>query len=511
MTCQRACLANCFLLLSCAVALPGASLGGKVVEDHSGAPLASVDVSLSKTGQQRLAADLDTDASGHFSVPGLAPGEYELTLSKPNFISVRLKLQVEGEAAVIHQFRLIRGGSISGQAVDAQGRPITSGFVYAMAKPAAGDSFSPLAQSANGPVAMAPLDSSGHYRLYNLPPDQYAVALAWGATRQRAAQSGSSSALPGLGTGVQFYPSNAAPTLFPIGGGENLRANFLINAGAAYTVSGKLERELKPNDRYWLALVPPEQPGLAIASAQTDSKGVFKFEGISPGTYDLLASGPSRGYGGGGGILDDAPLFARMKVTVAGENVANISITPAEPRTVSFVLKRTDNACPDVAYLTLVSMEDWTVVLNATQAIGLKPKAVEQLAPAMYRATVKAVNDVCFGVPRIVAADEAGPVEITLSPAGSIHGMLSGSADTTQFLAVLADPAAPGDPVRVAHPGADGSFEFQGLRPGTYRIGAVATTEAARTRWTAETVNTAVTVKAGEALAVHLTAASGAN
>src|SRR5579862_9938334 len=81
--------------------LQAASLGGKVVEDDNGTPLASVDVRLSRSGQPRLVADLDTDVSGHFNVPGLPPGEYRLELSKPNFIGLTLAFQVSDDSATI--------------------------------------------------------------------------------------------------------------------------------------------------------------------------------------------------------------------------------------------------------------------------------------------------------------------------------------------------------------------------------------------------------------------------
>ena len=488
--------------------LYGAGLSGKVVEDQTNGPLASVDVRLSKTGQPRLVADLDTDPAGNFNVPRLPPGEYRLELSKPGFIGATLNFSIATDADnVAHQFRLIRGGVISGQASDAQGRPIPGAFAYAMPKPAEGDSFRPFEQFQAGPVAQTVVDSNGRFRLYNLPPGQYAVAIAWGATRQRAAQSGSSSALTGLGSGVQFFPSNSAPVLFQIFGGEQHQANFLINSVASYTVSGKIDRELKPNEgNYWLALTVPEQPGLAIVAAQTEKDGTFRFGGVPPGTYDLLASGPSRGYGGGGGILEQKPLFTRMRVTVAGQNVEGLVVSPAEARSASFVLKRTNNSCPDTANLSLNSLEDWTVVLRATQSINTKPQTVDHLAPGRYRASASVADNTCFAVPRtITVGDDTTPIEIAISPGGSIRGHVRGTGDSSKFLTLLFDPEAPADPVRIAHPDATGAFTFEGLHPGRYRIAATDGNEASHMKWMdRDSPTTAVDVPAGSAATVDL-------
>ena len=128
---------------------------------------------------------------------------------------------------------------------------------------------------------------------------------------------------------------NAAPSLFTLTGGKQVQANFIIGSSQTWSVSGKLDRELKPNEgRFWLGLVLPEQPGLAIAAAQTEPSGAFTFEGIPAGNYDLLVSGPSRGYGGGGGILEPVAQYARMHVIVSGQNITGLVVSPApgDPR-----------------------------------------------------------------------------------------------------------------------------------------------------------------------------------
>ncbi len=467
-----------------------AALSGRVVGDDSNEPLASVDVRLSRTGQPRLVADLDTDVSGNFAVPDLAPGDYRLVLSKPNFLGVTLEFKIAADAEKIaHQFRLIRGAAISGQVTDSTGRPLPSGFVYAMPKPAEGDSFRPLnqltPQTMNGPAPFAPLDAAGHYRIYNLPPGQYAVVAAWGATRQRAAQSGGSSALTGLGTGLQFYPANSAPTLFTLTGGEQVQANFIIASPQTWSVSGKIDRELKPNEgRFWLGLVLPEQPGLAIAAAQTNASGAFTFEGIPAGNYDLLVSGPSRGYGGGGGILEPVAQYARTHVIVSGQDVTGLSVSPAPGRSASFVLKRTDNTCPDTAALSMTSLEDWTTVLNLNQTIGPKPQTVENLPPGRFRVSANVSGGACYAAPRTVTiGEENGDIEIVISPAGALRGTIRGAPANSQFLAVLTDPNASAGSVRVAHPDATGAFSFTALPPGQYRLSAQAANEMSQARW----------------------------
>jgi hypothetical protein len=359
----------------------------------------------------------------------------------------------------------------------------------------------------NGPASLVPLDPAGRYRLYNLPPGEYAVVVAWGATRQRAAQNGSSSALSGLGTGLQFYPSNAAPSLFTLTGGEQVQANFIIGSPETWTVSGKIDRELKPNEgRFWLGLVLPEQPGLAIAAAQTDPSGAFTFEGIPAGSYDLLVSGPSRGYGGGGGILEPTAQYARTHVIVSGQNVTGLVLSPAPGPSASFVLKRTDNSCPDSAALSITSLEDWTTVLNVNQTISSRPQRVDNLAPGRFRVSATVPGGACYAVPRTInIGEENGDIDVVISPAGAIRGTIRGAPANARFLAVLTDPESSADSARVAQPDATGAFSFTALPPGRYRLFAADANETSQSRWiTADPRGVDVNITGGATVNLNL-------
>src|SRR5260221_971323 len=76
------------LLMHAQTANTGAIAGS--VSDPSGAPVAGAAVVIDSeaTREQR---DLNTDAEGNFSVPFLAPGNYELTVRAPGFEPLILK------------------------------------------------------------------------------------------------------------------------------------------------------------------------------------------------------------------------------------------------------------------------------------------------------------------------------------------------------------------------------------------------------------------------------------
>src|SRR5260221_12083378 len=64
-----------------------ATINGRIVEDHSGSPVASASVRIVKTSVRGLQADLETDGDGRFDAPELTAGDYRLEISKPNYLN----------------------------------------------------------------------------------------------------------------------------------------------------------------------------------------------------------------------------------------------------------------------------------------------------------------------------------------------------------------------------------------------------------------------------------------
>src|SRR6185436_12919245 len=140
-------------------------LAGRVVEDHSNNPLASVELRVYRIGQQHLAAELETDTAGHFIAEGLLPGEYRIEAVKANYIGATVRRTGVSRGMVI---RLVRCGVISGVVMDAQGQPVRGAAVYVMPKPADGG---PLRTSLN-PWDFTQAGERGQYRVHSLAPGE---------------------------------------------------------------------------------------------------------------------------------------------------------------------------------------------------------------------------------------------------------------------------------------------------------------------------------------------------
>src|SRR5215467_1783418 len=121
-----------------------ATLDGRVVEDHTGNPLASVELRVHRAGQRTLAAHLETDTSGAFHAENLPDGDYRIEAVKTNYVDATLRTHNVSSGVLI---RLVRCGVITGQVLDGQGQPVLGAFIYVMPKPANGAPPRPLTSS----------------------------------------------------------------------------------------------------------------------------------------------------------------------------------------------------------------------------------------------------------------------------------------------------------------------------------------------------------------------------
>jgi hypothetical protein len=339
------------------------------------------------------------------------------------------------------------------------------------------------------PGGSASVDGSGRYRLFNLPPGEYAVAVSYGASTRAVGSSGSAEVVAGIGSGTQYYPTNEHPRFFTVAGGEVYgNTDFTVSPAALYTVSGKVEQP-SVQGRFWIALSAPDQPSLAVAVTQGAADGSFKLEGIQPGAYRLIASGPSRARSGLGAVLEPDPYFGSARITVGPENVEGVSIAVQKGRPAAFALhsaaERPESFCAPTAKLALTALEDWAAQLDRSGDVSFaKPLTLEGLAPMRYQVAVTGLGPTCYQAAPLtidLSRGDSGPFTVPVAAAGSIHGKLVGTPAGSDFVVALA--TAGETSVQLALPDRDGRFQFEALRPGRYYIIGRPVTETPRGRW----------------------------
>lgn len=465
------------VVLLCALAagpVRAESLRGRVVEDHTGRPIMAANVRFTKIGQSILAADRGTDTDGQFQALNLSAGEYRIEVSKPNYLPATLRLRLPVTAASGLRIRLVRLGVISGRVTDADGRPTRGSRVFVMVKPALG---LPLQAFGNSYA----VDDSGRYRMYNLPPGQYAVAVSSASFNDFSR------------SGLYYYPRNGQPRFFTFSGGEEYRdINFTIMPGPLYHVSGKVALP-EGVGRAVVSLFLLDQPALPFATAWAGPDGSFRLEDVPSGTYGLAASAPYTGYNSQGAVLGREAVYGRMRVEVTGDNVEDLTVATVKGRSVSFTLRAAGPngppaGCPSSAQLTLVSLEALGTTDRRSVEVSFgKEATLDDVSPGRYRVVVAKLGDACFSASAAAVDLTEGPaasaVAVEITPAGSIRGTLkTGLLKPADFAIVLLASDAL-DAAQVAYPDAESHFTFSGLRPGRYRIAAQRLGDTPQARW----------------------------
>ena len=184
-----------------AQALPAGLISGRVVTADTGRPVkrARVLATAAELPQGRAAL---TDDSGAFEITDLPAGRYTLNASKTGFVSLsygqRRPLQAgtplqlaDGQQLKGVEFRLPRGGAISGHIFDEDGEPMPGAMVRVMRY-----------QYLQGdrrlmPVGADQTDDRGQYRVWGLNPGEYYVSAIGRNLNPGAALAGRMGGGPG--------------------------------------------------------------------------------------------------------------------------------------------------------------------------------------------------------------------------------------------------------------------------------------------------------------------------
>jgi len=243
-----------------------------------------------------------SDASGNFSFQGLAPGRYRVRVVREGYFgpprgdgslpdSITAVNVVAGQATPALTIALTRGGLISGTVRGASGQPLP--LMTVRTYRVAYENSLAILQTAG---TARPTDDRGEYRVFNLPPGEYYVAvvigLSIGAARPQDAYT------------TTFYPSETdaqSARRISLKGNEVVAIDIDVRARPTAIVSGRVSNLPdfnivgRPQSASTFFLLPADPKVLRdssvtfLSTAPDRSNGQFEIRGIVPGAYNLMA------------------------------------------------------------------------------------------------------------------------------------------------------------------------------------------------------------------------------
>lgn len=531
------------------------AIAGKVLSSGSPAvPIRRATVTVSpQPGSTIGARQVVTNDDGSFEVSGLAAGRYFVTAAKSAYLPAafgstrpaRMGSAVTGTAVPLADGQRIaditltmtRGGVITGTVRDTDGRPARGANValgYFRRTGAAGERM-----LSGVPGGEARTDSRGVYRIYGVAPGDYVlmggfqgqaeardVEVTTDADLRRVVEiSRPGNADPAAPTGAManamaarrptvgytpvYYPnaivlSQAQPISIAPGeerAGVDLQVQLIPNS----RVDGKVTApDGKPAGGVRVSLTTPILGGgtpVSVRSSMTDSAGVFRITGVSPGDY-VVEIRPEPGRAGGPGAG-----WARAPLSLAPSADASVEVTLRAPLSVSGQLVFEQGATPPPEELSRVRL----LLVNETgggSAIGTVSAdgrfSAAGLLPDRYRVTVTVPGApgpsgaVWYVKSAAIGGRDAVDAAVDLASVGDLNSAVVTMTDrVTEISGVIQDSAGrpateffiiafPADRahwgwnsrrIQQARPARDGRFTFRNLPPGEYLIGAVTDVE----------------------------------
>lgn len=506
----------CLLLAAAAAAQPGArrqqaepatgaaSIAGRVL-DSAGAPVRRAVVTVEGESRAQRTAKSITGDDGTFLIRELPKGKYWITAEKTGYLRgsyrgrsasgygdpVELKDDTAKSGVDI---TLPRQGVIAGRVVDEWGEPAERVFVVAIPVRSSGGRA--------GAATTANTNDLGEFRLSKLPPGNYLLLATRGADRVDALvdrQPGK----PATAEAPTYFPGAvdaASATAIRVNAGEERTgAEIRMQRSTVVTVGGRVSGDLPADRRARVSIRSTnEGPGfrgggmMMGGGPQSDGgirpDGTFTFRNIRPGEYTLSVITMDRG---------GAKILGKQTLMVGQQDILNVTLNAAAAPNIEGRL-RADSEPPFAIGSAQISLRPATG--GGAGGFGPPPPSVKAGAngvftiPAVSRERqVVQVEGAGEGivVKSISAAGQplpgldvdfsvvTGPLEILLTnkPA-KITGTLEGVAADAPRVAVWAVPDAQPLTVeswnrkKIKVEASAGTFSFDSLRPGSYRIAA---------------------------------------
>lgn len=275
-----------------------ATVAGRVMDGEKGvAGVAVTLMSADPSTRFRQVTRVKTDGEGRYRLSNIQPGRYQIMPFAPVYIMQDMRdwppgkplTLVAGEEVADIDFRIERGGVVTGRVTDADGNPV-------IGEPVSVAPVDDKAVQRRGFIDPRDVstDDRGVYRLYGLQPGRYRVSV--GQSEGRGTVSYGRRKLYGR----TFYPDTTeeseARIVAVTAGGEATDVDITLGrALKTYRASGRFvsaeTSEPVPNVSFSIGVLDPRGHRVGnFGGAYTNARGEFQTEGLTPGRYTVFAS-----------------------------------------------------------------------------------------------------------------------------------------------------------------------------------------------------------------------------
>jgi hypothetical protein len=457
-----------------------ARVEGVVTNSVTGDPVPRAHVALDGlTGNQRSQHGTMSSADGNFSLDGLAPGSWRAAAERIGFVTsnaedrTRFTLGASDNKTGI-EIKLTPTGAITGRVTDADGEPVEFASVEA--------------QGGNGAIASRPTDERGQFRLGGLAPGRYRVKVSL---------YDSPGGPPEIRTDGTVEVHNAA-TYYPRALSEKEAGTVVVRpASETAGVDIQLVQALFVRVSGKVIGMPrgAENPGVFASQGvfggdgnNLKPDGSFEIWRLDPGKYNISAEWTAPN--------GEHVETAGVEIEVAGSNIDDIELRVLAKSNIAGQLEFEDDQVKQTIQKILPGrlVELFQMGAEAGMIMTAQPQVdktgafrLEKVPPGKYwlglgvdKAYVKSMRLGSTAIEGAILDLNNGSggagLSILLSAAtGSISGTVQDDRGTAAGTVVVLTEAGPetGFDTRKTTAGADGTYTFANLPPGSYRLVAV--------------------------------------
>ena len=480
---------------------PGTAVIRGIVTSDTGTPVRRAQVRANAGGMPggRVTS---TDADGRYELRDLPAGRWNVSVSKPGFVTQRYGQRRPFETVAPIElgngqkidganFSMLRGGVINGRVQDDLGDPVANVRVTVQRRQMIEGTRRLVGTGVNDET-----DDTGAFRLYGLAPGEYYVSAVLRANPIEQ---------PGDGSGYAptYYPGtgnvNEAQRV-PVGAGEEVSIGFSLLPVRFVRISGTVVSQGGEVGGGMVQLVSAAGGGegpLTTLGGGIQSDGSFTIANVAPGSYILNARSGVGNRGRGAAARGGTEVeIGSLPLVVGDGDVTGVSIALTRGASIAGTIVTEGTSAVTLSSLRVTARQIRTVGGQSLMASGVSATGSFQLSTLsgtialrvenlpsqwMVKSIVVGQLDVTDGAFELRGTEQISSARIVLTDRlTEVNGTITVRKEEAKDSSVIvfAEDANlwtfPTRYVRMVRADAQGSFSLRGLPPGaTYLAAAV--------------------------------------